>query len=441
MAWSAVLSFAHDGYRTIIPYPEDRIPLTAYNHWSLAIALLPTHYMAYLARRPDTYLLRLMLLPVAVLAILGTFFRLKVGGVDSGPQNWGLGSLALVNIAKAIDYGWRREGMLKVGEEKPGIPMKTAHHSNGNATPNGERSPPPPIWKKRLPSWLYDILELHLPCRGIGWKVGAGLYIPKEHRPLERSAFLSATMTSALENFLVFDACESFIKLVPGVGSPQGGTIFRPELPFLQRYILSTVIHVATGSCILAGFELCYHILTLIGVGLLSHEPSSWPPIMDNPWQSDSLHVFWAKRWHQLLRETFFIYGGFVGGALAGNLGALFGTFFGSGLYHEVAAYCLGHGFDYGVIFFFALQAPLMILEKLWARTTGCRIKGIYGRLWVYFCIIILGQPLVDSWHKRGLGGGYIIDPNISPIRLLLIPFLRQVAGFLGLRSLSVLLG
>ena len=57
-------------------------------------------YMAYLARRPCTYTLRLMLLPIAVLAILGTFFRFKFPGVDNGPNNWGLG------ILPALDYGY-----------------------------------------------------------------------------------------------------------------------------------------------------------------------------------------------------------------------------------------------------------------------------------------------------------------------------------------------
>ena len=84
---------AHDAFRAIIPYPEDRIPLTVYNQCVLNIAVLPMFYMAYLARRPDTYLFRLMLLPVAVLAIFGTHFRFKVPGVDSGPNNWGLGML------------------------------------------------------------------------------------------------------------------------------------------------------------------------------------------------------------------------------------------------------------------------------------------------------------------------------------------------------------
>ncbi|KAG6335566.1 hypothetical protein ID866_3529 [Astraeus odoratus] len=396
MVWNLYSSVLHDAFRTVIPYPEDSIPFTPYCFLYLVVSTFPLVYMAYLARRPNTYLLRLMLLPATVLVLLGTYYRFKLVSTSGAPLNWGLGkpSIFIVNSWRAVETP---EGMLKLGEEKPGIPIKSGQHDNSDASPDASSRVPPTIWERRLPGWLYDSLELLSTVRGIGWKFGTGLYVPKEHRPLERSAFLSATLVTSLQNFLVFDACESFIKLVPGVGSPEGGTIFRPELPTLQRFLLSTAVHIATGSSICAGFELSYDILTLIGVGLLSQDPSSWPPVMDHPWQSDSLHVFWAKRWHQILRETFFIYGGFIGRFLAGNIGTVFGTFIGSALFHESAAYAMGSGFDTSVLFFFTLQAPLLILERLWTRTTGHRVKGMYGRLWVYFCILILGQPLGAS--------------------------------------------
>ncbi|KAG9315803.1 hypothetical protein JVU11DRAFT_3452 [Chiua virens] len=129
---------------------------------------------------------------------------------------------------------------------------------------------------------------------------------------------------------------ESFLKLVPEVGSPHGGTIFRPNLPILQRYLLSTAIHLGTGTCLIAGFEMIHGSATLLALVALSSSPEVWPPVMDNPWISDSLHVFWAKRWHQVLRQTFFIYGGFPGKWLAGDIGMLFGTFFASGMFTNV---------------------------------------------------------------------------------------------------------
>lgn len=230
--------------------------------------------------------------------------------------------------------------------------------------------------------------------RGLGWQFGADLYIPRDLRPSERSAFLWATATSTLKHLLVFDTLESLVKLVPEVGSPHGGTIFKHNLPFLQRYILSTAIHLATGTCLISGFEMVHGCITLLALIAFSSSPGMWPPLMDNPWISDSLHIFWAKRWHQVLRQSFLVYGGFLGQWLAGDIGMLFGTFFASGMFHECAAYMLGKGFSWLVVLFFMSQALLLLLEKLWRRTTGKRLGGIYGRLWVYFCVFVMAQPL-----------------------------------------------
>ncbi|KAI6041403.1 hypothetical protein EDC04DRAFT_2893159 [Pisolithus marmoratus] len=408
----------------------------------LAAAVLPAVYMAYLARRPETFHLRLMLLPLVVLVTLGTFFRFIIPGAEYAAANWSMAAFAIFIVGKVIDWAWRPEGVLKVGEETPGVFIEPLTKKRGCTYSDSGRDSraSPSIRQYRLLAGLYDALELLSTHRGIGWKFGVGVHVPKDHRSPERSAFLCQTLAAALQSFVILDFCDSFIKLVPGVNSPGGGTIFRPELPIPLRYILSTAVHAASGSMFIAGFELLNSLFTLVGVGLLANDPSSWPPIFDHPWQSDSLHEFWAKRWHQVMRETVFVYGGFIGGAITGNIGVVFGTFIASGLHHELAVYAHGRGFNPQGILFFVGQALLLILEKLWRRFTGRRVQGIYGRLWVYFCIVILGQPLVDSWYRRGLGGGYIIDPHISPVRLLLIPYLRWFTEILGLRCISILL-
>ncbi|KAI5988974.1 hypothetical protein EDD15DRAFT_2285592 [Pisolithus albus] len=441
MEWVATSNeFIHNVCRTIIPPPAYRIPVKPHHLLHLAAAVLPSVYMAYLARRPDTFHLRLALLPPIALVTLGTFFRFKVPGAEYIASNWAIAMFSILVVAKDIVWAWRPEGMLKVGEEKPGVLIKPSNQSRGTLSHSAnDTRMSPSRGKRRSLAWLYDALELIGTQRGIGWKFGVGVHIPKEHRSLGRSVFLRQTLTSALRNFVVLDACESLIKLVPGVGSPGGGTIFRPELPILPRYILSTAVHIATG-CMFMGFDLLYDLFALVGVGLLYHDPSSWPPLMDHPWKSDSLHEFWAKRWHQVLRETFLVCGGSIGGAVAGNLGVVFGTFIGSGLFHELTVCSCGQGFDPQGMLFFVQQAPLLVLEKLWRHFTGYPVQGIYGRLWVYFCIVILGRPLVDSWHRRGLGGSYIVSPRISPVRLLLIPYLRWFTEALGLQCISVLL-
>jgi len=151
---------------------------------------------------------------------------------------------------------------------------------------------------------------------GLGWDFGEGVYTPPTTRPQERKPFLHATLSSFLAAFLLLDIIDSAIKLVPGVGDPFGGSIFFPDLPSPSRYIVSTTIHVLTGAALVAGFGMVYNLMTLFAVAVLGHSPSAWPPVMDNPWASQSLHEFWAKRWHQLFRQTFLIFGGNPGARL-----------------------------------------------------------------------------------------------------------------------------
>lgn len=423
----------HDVFRALVPGPHERIPITGTNTSYLLLPFLPLIYMGYLARRPDTFTLRLLLLPLVVAVAVGTYFRFMWTEPQHNIYNWGQGLLAQAISAKAIDFAWRKEGMLKIDEVQPGVTRNTnAVKANGDAHAKPATS---------SFAWLYDALEVILSNRGLGWKFGIGIHVPREERSLERNSFLFATFISFVGNYMIFDLLESLIKLVPDVGTPHGGTIFKAELPFFYRYALSTAIHVATGSCILVGFELFYDFIAIFAVLLLESSPSAWPPVLDHPWQSDSLHIFWSKRWHQLLREIFFVFGGFFGKVIAGKFGMLFGTFIGSGLYHEFAAYALGRGFDTIVPLFFMLQAPLLLCEKAWYKYTGYRVGGLYGRLWVYFCIIILGQPLSNSWHRRGLGGGLMLPPSLSPARQFIIPSIQYSLNGTGTDILEFIVG
>jgi hypothetical protein len=148
----------------------------------------------------------------------------------------------------------------------------------------------------------------------------------------------------------------------------------------------------------LAGFQMVYDLVTIVGVGLLGHDPTSWPPVVDAPWKTDSLHDFWAKRWHQLLRQTFMVFGGKPGLKLGGPIGMVVGTFAASGMYHELSSAAMGRGFDVRVLAFFMLQGFLVILERVWRRVTGHRVRGWGGTIWVYFVIGVLGQPLGEIY-------------------------------------------
>lgn len=318
-------------------------------------------------------------------------------------------------IAKALEYALNPEGMLKVGEARPGVAKgKGKHAANGSTYRNSfdhhngvavENHGHPYI-----ATWLYDAFELAHTLRGLQWKFGQGVHIPPFDRPLERGAFLHATFLSFIKNYILLDVLESLIKLFPKVGSPMGGSIFYAQLSPLPRYAVSTTIHLLSGSAILSGFGMVYDLITLIAVGLFNSSPRSWPPVMDNPWTAQSMHEFWAKRWHQLLRQTFLVFGGYPGKWIAGQIGMLFGTFLASGLFHECAMYSMGRGYDHSATLFFAAQGPILVLERVWRRVTGRKVGGWLGRLEVYFIMFIAAQPMCTSLVDSLQGLSYLTN-------------------------------
>jgi hypothetical protein len=51
-------------------------------------------------------------------------------------------------------------------------------------------------------------------------------------------------------------------------------------------------IHVLTGAELVVRFSMVYDLITLFAVAVLGHAPSTWPPVMDNPWASQFLPEF-----------------------------------------------------------------------------------------------------------------------------------------------------
>ena len=405
---------ASQAFRTVVPTEEDRIPLTIQNAIYPVLCYTPFIFLAYLTRRPNTYFIRLLCLPTVIIAILVSAYRFYWVPPELNVRNWGqrkypetplllakitryscyLGFLAAVIIAKSLEYALTEEGMLKVGETRPGV-MKVK--SNGHAAVNGFG--PQAVQKPRsknpyIANWLYDSIELVHTMRGLQWKFGQGLYIPKQTRPLGRTAFLFSTLIAFVKNYLILDVLDTLLKLFPGVGTPGGGTIFYISLTPSLRYTLSTVIHLITGAMLIAEFRMVYDLITLVAVACLGSSPLSWPPIMDRPWHADSMHTFWAKEWHQIFRQTFLVFGGYPGMWIVGVYGKVFGAFLASGLFHACSMYSPRQGFDYATIIFFASQGLILVFEQLWKRFTGRKVGGWMGRLWVYFVMFVAAQPM-----------------------------------------------
>ncbi|GJJ14066.1 hypothetical protein Clacol_008323 [Clathrus columnatus] len=278
---------------------------------------------------------------------------------------------------------------------------------------------------------LSEANTLMSTVRGIGIEHGKAIPLPPETRSLEKRLFLKATFFMFLRSYILFDLLEFTLKLTPPLRTYKGGSIYVESLPIPQRLILAMFIHISTGCFIIEVMQAAYFFATLMGVGVLNQSPSLWPPIFYHPWQAESLQEFWGKRWHQLLRRTFLILGGYpcewIGNKIGlGRVFLLFGTFLASGLFHELPCYLLRRSFDWRPPLFFLSQALLICLERAWQAMTGKKIRGWWGRLWVYFSLLILAQILVDSWHSRGLGGGIVIHPRLSPSRHLILPILND---------------
>ncbi|KAH9929801.1 uncharacterized protein B0H18DRAFT_931061 [Fomitopsis serialis] len=408
-----VCSGASRAFQKLLPPSEGRElePLSAR---SLPLAILspaiPFLLLAYLARREDTHLLRLLLLPIAVASALYSTFHYKLEDAHYRSFEFLRFLVGYYIIGKSLNFALVRDGRFKAGEKR------LKHVNEADST----RSPNPGV----LPSCLRDALELACTLRGVGWDFGRDVYIPPRTRSTQRGCFLAGATIAILKNFLIVDLCESLIKLVPGVGSLEGGSLFLPHLPLHLRYCLSMAVHVLGGMMIIFGLEAGNDFVSLLAVGLFRASPESWFPLYDSPWRSTSLHQFWGKGWHQLLRHMFLSFGGYPGGWLAGQAGMVLGTFLASGLYHELAFQLS----DHRVVLFFVLQGVAILLENAYKRYTGRRVGGIAGWCWTAIWVVVLGQMCTDAWAIGGLPGAILVPRKLSIVRSLLFPGIRRLA-------------
>lgn len=137
-----------------------------------------------------------------------------------------------------------------------------------------------------------------------------------------------------------------------------------------------------------------YEYATLISVLFLWSNPADWPPMEEPTWRATSLHDFWGKRWHQSIRRSLLVTGGYPFAFLFGPTGLALGTFFASGVLHHIDFYSSVDGVLPGwpVIAFFTAQAVGLALERMWKRRTGRRVGGWAGWLWVVLWIVVGGQ-------------------------------------------------
>jgi len=95
----------HDVFRALVPQPHERIPISKHHIPYLLFPVIPLIYMGYLARRPNTFTLRVLLLPLVVAVTVGTYFRFMWTEPRYNVYNWGQGKSFVINITPFVLCG------------------------------------------------------------------------------------------------------------------------------------------------------------------------------------------------------------------------------------------------------------------------------------------------------------------------------------------------
>jgi hypothetical protein len=164
---------------------------------------------------------------------------------------------------------------------------------------------------------------------------------------------------------------------------------------------------------------------------------------MDYHWRPDSLHSFWSKCWYEVLRETFFIFGGFPGRIITGNIDILFGTFLGSGLYHEFTHMHWADDLILSFRYFLRCKICCCFVKRVDTNTLGTALVGCTGGYGCTFAWWSLGSPCVRVWACSWwmLTFTNLLCPKASVIRIYAERDQDEPWGRMGQSSARLRLG
>ena len=256
---------------------------------------------------------------------------------------------------------------------------------------------------------FWNALDLMFNPRGIGWNWPRGLVVPKPAFETDsRVAFVLLSAARLVLHTLGLDACiQVFCMLSPDTfGSLDGGSLFDHTLPpllELLRAVFATFLTVWMAYFML---QSGHQFVAIVCIVVLQQRPSQWPPLFDSPWLSTSLSDFWGRRWHQMLRDIALNLGSQPFNCLFGRLGGLLGAFLISGIIHDIELRSYGRaGNSVVIIGFFVMSGVGMVFERIWTKTTGRRVGGVWGRTWTFGWLALWGIWIVDDWAKAGRFG------------------------------------
>ena len=266
-------------------------------------------------------------------------------------------------------------------------------------------------------STLMDALDLVSNLRGFGWEWSHSMYIPRGTRPSNRTGFILHTVLSATVNVFAFGILHMAIRSFTYFS---GGSIFDESLPFYLRFLRSSIIAILVLQWVYAVGQAIYDLCTLFGVLALGQDTVQWPPAFADPWRSTSVSDFWGRRWHQWIRYTLLVLGGYPLSFILGQAGIVIGAFFASALFHHILLLTLNSKSKFWrMLVGYGMMAFGIILEQLFKHVTGRKVRGLAGWVWTGGWILLWGNVIADGYTRTGGFGLATPIDFVLPVRML----------------------
>jgi len=248
---------------------------------------------------------------------------------------------------------------------------------------------------------LTDSVDLLFNFRGLGWAWSSEPFYedPNPARSIPHQFFKLLIKIASL------DAAHYVVQLIrPSAYRPEGDTIYDYTLDPLPHFLQILAISVCGMVLIYSTVDILYQICALVGQIVFRQSLAQWPRIANRPWLAMSVNEFWGKRWHQFFRHFFVVYGSRPGKKIAGWYGSIMGAYLVSAHMHIVMVWALGQGPEWiNTAGFFVMLGVGTIMERKWKEWTGKPVTGFFGTLWTTFWHLMWGSGMVDAFVRRGM--------------------------------------
>lgn len=452
-------SLAHESWNGLVEYT-----LPPYCHWQepyilaylVPPALLITQAALLLHSAPDNGTttprfwllrrhaqpLRFLLLALVVISSMHMAFALHIAeralpgikdpSFTANMNNYIVAITGAVAISKSIELAWLSEA--------PRLRAAPASTPSPYCFPN---------------TWVPLAFDLVFNLSGYGWEWGSKPtsparyvtpYPPKSRfSPQSRRWFLRRLR--CMLGCLAYACFTPFLILQPRTLAafdwPPGTGAFEQEAyahSGVARFLARGALTIITGGIGMWAIFVGYFSLASIVHFILDPRAQLyWDPLpFGNPLRATSLHQFWAREWHAIMRRVWYFNGYLPMHCISTRLLrlnrrfaralAVLATFALSGFFHELGLYAMRRGVgptsnlttlpssspcppldparpgfganSFVTLRFFLSQAVALILEDIWRTMTGKRVGGILGWLWVLVWLLSAGDMFQVSINR-----------------------------------------